>query len=109
MVYLVGGYKLTHDQVLEWCRPRDIDPPDGNTTLFVNRWLRSQGIKQTRLLACDYHGETIFLVVTDRKLDGNGTSNNFEAFRESEKACQIKELLQVGEVEFVTVANPYGY
>ena len=61
--------------------------PDGNTTLFVNRWFRSQSIKQTRLLPCYYHGETIFLAVTDRKLDGNGTSNDFEAFREREKAC----------------------
>jgi hypothetical protein len=49
------------------------------------------------------------LVVTDRKFDGYGTSNDFEVLWESEKACQIKELLQVGEVEFVTVANPYGY
>jgi hypothetical protein len=109
MVYLVGGYKLTEDQVLEWCRPRNIQPPDGNTTLFVNRWLRSQGIKNTRLLACDYYGETIFLVVTDRKVDGIGSLDNFEAFRESERACQIKKLLQVGDVEFVTVPNPYGY
>ena len=109
MVYLVGGYKLTRDQVLEWCRPRDLDPPHGNTTLFVNCWLHHQGIKQTHLLACDYYRAAIFLVVTDRKIDGNGTPNDFEPFREGKKACQIKELLQVGEVEFVTVANLYGY
>ena len=92
---------------LKWCWPWDIDPPDGNTTLFVNRWLYGQSIEQTQLLACDYHEETIFLTITNWKLDGNGKSNDFEAFRDSEKACKIKELLQVGEVEFVTVANLY--
>ncbi len=109
MVYLVGGYKLTYGQVIEWCRPRNLDPPDGNTTVFVNRWLRSHGITQTRLLACDYHREGIYLVVTDRRIDRNGTSDNFEPFKESERARRIKELVQMGELEFVTVPNPYGY
>jgi hypothetical protein len=108
MVYLVGGYKLTRDQVLEWCGRCNIDPPDvGNTTLVVNRWLRTQCIK-TRLLACDYDGGPIYLVVTNRKIDRNGTPGEFEAFQESEKASEIKGLLGVGEVEFVTVPNPYG-
>jgi hypothetical protein len=51
----------------------------------------------------------MFLVVTDRKVDGNGTSDNFEPFQESERARKIKKLLEVGEVEFITVPNPYGY
>ena len=75
MVYLVGGYKLTREQVLEWCHPRDLYPPVGNTTVFINHWLRSNGITQTRLLACDYHKEPKFLVVTDRKVNRNGTSH----------------------------------
>lgn len=109
MVYLVGGYQLTRKQVLEWCHPRHLNPPVGNTTVFVNRWLRDNGITHTRLLACDYHQKPIFLVVTDRKVDGNGTSDNFQPFQESERAREIKKLLEVGEVEFITVPNPYGY
>lgn len=108
MVYLVGGYKLTHKQALDWCTLRDLDPPNGNITLFMNRWLRGKGITQTRVLACDYHEETIYLVVTDRKIDSHGTCDNFEAFQESERALEIKELVNVGDVEFVTVPNPYG-
>jgi hypothetical protein len=60
------------------------------------------------VLACDYHEETIYLVVTDRKIDSHGTCDNFEAFQESERALEIKELVNVGDVEFVTVPNPYG-
>jgi len=110
MVYLVGGYKLTRDQVLEWARPRNLDLPEGNTTLVINRYLRSLGITQTRLLACDYDGEGIYLVVTDKKVDRNGTPHKFEPFQESQRARQVKALVEMdGEVEFVTVSNPYGY
>jgi hypothetical protein len=49
------------------------------------------------------------LVVTDRRDDKNGTSDNFEPFQESPRALRIKELLGVGEVEFITVSNPYCY
>jgi hypothetical protein len=69
------------------------------------------------------------LVVTDRKVDGNETPNNFEAFQESERARKIKNHLEVaGDAEFVfqtrtatnrrwnarrascdTRAGPFGY
>ena len=108
MVYLVGGYKLTRDQVLQWCRPRGLDPPDGNVTLDVNDWLRTHNIAQTRLLSCTYHAETIYLVVTNRRIDRNATRDNFMPFAESENARRIKELVGLGDIEFVTVPNPYG-
>jgi hypothetical protein len=87
MVYVVGGYKLTREQVLEWGRPHNLQPSEGNTTLCVNRWLKSQGIK-TRLLACDYEEKCIFLVVTARKYDGKGTLNKLE---EDDRARGIKD------------------
>ena len=105
MVYVVGGYKLTREQVLEWGRPHNLQPSEGNTTVCVNRWLKSQGIK-TRLLACDYEGVCIFLVVTARKYDGKGTPNELE---EDDRARGIKEEMKIDGVEYVTVADPYRY
>jgi hypothetical protein len=91
MVYLVGGYKLTRDQVLQWCQPRNLNPPEFNITLVVNRWLSSQNV-HTRLLACDYQRECVYLVVTDRKVDPKGTFDEFEPFQESERARNIKRV-----------------
>jgi len=105
MVYVVGGYKLTREQVLEWGRPHNLQPSEGNTTVCVNRWLKSQGIK-TRLLACDYEGKCIFLVVTARKYDGRGIPNELE---EDDRARGIKKEMKIDDVEFVTVADPYRY
>lgn len=63
----------THDQVLEWCGCHNI----GNTTLVINRWLRTQW-------------RASLFGVTNRKIDRNGTPGEFEAFQESEKASEIK-------------------
>jgi hypothetical protein len=109
MTLVVGGYKLTRDQVLAWCAPRDINPPKYNVAVRVNRYLRAQGITRTYLLPCDYQGKPIFLVVTNSKDDPKATTDKFESFHESEAARRIKSELEVEEVEFVTVANPYAY
>src|ERR1700733_15069717 len=105
MVYLVGGYKLTQEQALGWCQTRDINPPYGAISLYVNRWLRQRGITQTRLLACVYDNEPIWLVVTNRAIKRDETPVKFMPFKESERTLRIKELLEV-ETEFITVANP---
>jgi hypothetical protein len=107
MVYLVGGYKLARHQVLKWCEAHNIYPPRSNIMVFVNRWLISHSVP-TRLLACDYDGECIFLVVTHRKVDLTGTPAEFEPFLENEHSRKIKKQLEMDDVEFVTVANPYG-
>jgi len=103
MVYLVGGYKLTVQQVREWGQARNIDTPRGGTMYFINEWLLDNGITDTHVVCCDYRKQTIYLFVTDNR---NGTDEEFE---ENEKAREIKTLLGLGaEHEFVTVANPYG-
>jgi len=107
MVFLVGGYKLTREEVLEWCQPRGIDPPRGNITVFVNRWLRQHGIRRTRLLACVYEKSAIFLLVIDRKIAPHETPDNYTPFTESDEAQEIKQHVGVN-AEFVTVADPYG-
>ena len=75
MVYLVGGYKLTYEQTLGWCHSNDLYPPESNISRYVNRWLRNESIP-TCLLACDYQGEPIFLVVTHKRLDNTGTARS---------------------------------
>jgi hypothetical protein len=107
MVYLVGGYKLTPDEARNWCSLHDLHPPECNISLFVNRWLRERDMK-TRVLACDYRGEPIFLVVTTRRVDRTGTPARFEPFVEDDRARFIKKQIKIESVEFVTVPNPYG-
>ena len=48
------------------------------------------------------------MVVTNRRIDSNGTPDKFEPFEESERERQIKKLLELDEIDFVTVPNPYG-
>ena len=113
MVYLVGGYKLTPEQTLEWCHSNDISPPESNVSLYVNRWLHSNNVK-TCLLACEYLRKPIFLVVTHRRDDPTGSPARYEPFQEDERVISVKEKMvelkvDVDNVEFVTVPNPYGY
>jgi len=109
MVYLVGGYLLTPDQVLQWCQDHNIqDPTPVSTTLVVNCWLRERSIA-TRLLAVTFRKEDLYLVVTARRNDGNATATEFEPLKEDDHALLVKRQMDVGDIEFVTVPNPYGY
>ena len=103
MVYLVGGYKQT------LTRPGPcVVPPTWKHQRFRRRVALRESHK-TCLLACGYHGETIWLVVTNKRIDPNATPDTFEEFKESERARQIKGYMNVDDVEFVTVADPYDY
>jgi len=110
MVYLVGGYILTPDQVLQWSRGHNIDDPTpvNNMTLAVNYYLRERHIP-TRLLAVTFREEDLYLVVTARRTDSSATETQFEPFKEDSHALSVKAQINVGDVEFVTVPNPYCY
>jgi hypothetical protein len=108
MVYLVGGYILSWEQVVQWGRLKDCEPPNrANATIAINHYLKVNNIK-TRLLAVDYQEEPMYLVVTDRKTDV-GSRNRFVPLVESDRAREIKEVLkeELGDVEYVTIADPY--
>ena len=96
LVYAVPGHKLTREQVLKWGRPHKLQPSEGNTTVCINSWLKSQGIRTL----------CIFLVITARKYDGKKTPNEME---EDDRARRIEEEMKIDDVEFVTVADPYRY
>ncbi|KAF8815499.1 hypothetical protein BYT27DRAFT_6681209 [Phlegmacium glaucopus] len=55
----------------------------------VNRYLRNQNIP-FRILACDYEGASIFLLVTNRKDDRTATPERYELFEESDAARNVK-------------------
>jgi hypothetical protein len=74
-------------------------------TYLPNRWLRDRGIP-TRLLAVTFRDTGMYLVVTGRKF---GTETALKPLREDEHALSVKSQMGMGDVEFVTVANPYGY
>ena len=76
---IVGGYILTPDQVLQWCRRHNIDDPKpASTTLIINCWLRERKIR-TRLLAVTLRKEDLYLVVTARRSDVNATKEDSHA------------------------------
>ena len=50
MVYLVGGYILTYEQVYAFADFKHFEIPDIGMMLCPNRWLRSKGVP-FRLLA----------------------------------------------------------
>lgn len=104
MVLIVGGYKLTADEIAAWFRLRNLAPPRGNVTIYFNRCLRQAGIRDATLLCCVYQEEVIFVVVTD---DGQGTSRRYQPFEESERAREIKSIMGLGTVGFITVVNPF--
>jgi hypothetical protein len=109
MVYVVGGYILSWEKVVQWGRLNNCEPPNrANATLAINYWLEDNGIYKTRLLAVDYKEVPMYLVVTDRKTE-DGTRKRFTPFVESERARKIKEELtkELGDVEYVTIADPY--
>jgi hypothetical protein len=107
MVYLVAGYILNQDQVMQWCLPRNIEPPDiYNIMLTLNRWLSSRNIP-TCLLAVDFRGDSMYLVVTGRLIDSTATRTAFTPLKEDDRARKVKRQMDMGDVEFVTVADPY--
>jgi hypothetical protein len=110
MAYLVGGYILSEDQVLEWCRDHNIDdPPPIRTTSVVKRWLRGQELN-TRLLAVSLNKDDLwYIFVTASRVDIHATVTDFEAFEGDDHARSLKVQLELDdEVNYSTVANPYG-
>jgi hypothetical protein len=105
-MYLVGGYKLTEEQVLDWCKPRGLEPGWPLVSYTVNRHLKKQNIP-FRILTCGYEGDTVYLLVTNQKEDPTATPKHYMLFEENDGARKVKERMGIPDVEFITVANPY--
>jgi hypothetical protein len=106
-MYLVGGYKLTEEQVRQWCTEKHLEDPEwGQISFIVNSYLREQDLRY-RILACDCEEETIFLLVTMSREDPNATEERYGSFKESGPARRVKEQIGIPDVQFITVANPY--
>jgi hypothetical protein len=104
-LYLVGGYKISQEQVYKWCRAHDINPPAYEIMLTVNRWLSRKNIR-TRIFAHNFNGmeeECSFVVVTDKR--STTWSAEMIAFEETDRARYIKLHLGMddADLEFVTV------
>jgi hypothetical protein len=106
-MYLVGGYKLTKDQVLEWCKPRGLEPGWGQVAFIVNDYLRNQD-HPFRLLPCEYDGDPIYLLLTNQQVDSTATPKQYMLFEESDAARKVKEQMGIPGVEFITIANPFN-
>jgi hypothetical protein len=113
MVYLVGGYILTYERVYAFANHNHFEIPGiEGITLCPNRWLRSQGVP-FRLLAVSYKGHPHVILVTRARHRSGETKYNFTPYLERPEDKVVKEKMaewdgRLADVEFGTVANPYG-
>ena len=113
MVYLVGGYILTYEQVFAFANHKEFDIPTIDViTLCPNRWLRSQGVP-FRLLAASYKGQPHVVLVTRAGHRSGETKDNFTPYLERPEDQVVKDKMvgwdeRLKDVKYVTVANPYG-
>jgi hypothetical protein len=113
MVYLVGGYILTYDQVFAFANRNKYEIPIIDvTTLASNRWLRSQGVPY-RLLAANYKGQSRVVLVTRATNRNYETKHKFTPFSECPEDQVVKAKMvewddRLKDVKFATVADPYN-
>jgi len=113
MVYLVGGYILTYEQVYAFANHNHFEIPSiEGITLCPNRWLRSQGVP-FRLLAVSYKGHPHVILVTRARHRSGETKDKFTPYLERPEDQVVKDQMVewdecLADVEFGTVANPYG-
>jgi hypothetical protein len=110
MVYFVGGYLLTIEQVFDFAKLEDFEIP--SIDVCSNRWLRSQGVP-FRLLAASYKGQTRIILVTRAKHRSDETQDNFTPISERPEDQEVKGKMvewdeRLKDVGYATVANPYG-
>ena len=113
MVYLVGGYILTFEQVFAFANRNKYEIPAREaTTLTSNRWLKSQGVPY-RLLASMYKGQSRVVLVTRASHRSDETKYKFTPFSERPEDQVVKAKMvewddRLKDVEYATVPDPYG-
>jgi hypothetical protein len=110
MVYLVGGYLLTIQQVLDFAQRNGFEIPSFEaSTICSNRWLKSQSVP-FRLRATSYEGQPRIVLVTRAKSRSDETKDNFTPFSENLEDQKVKRKMvqwdeRLKDVEYVTVVN----
>ena len=113
MVYLVGGYILTFEQVFAFADRNKFEIPTVDvTTVRSNKWLKSQGVPY-RLLASMYEGQERVVLITRTAHRNDETKTKFTPFSERPEDQVAKEKMvewddRLKSVEYATVADPYG-
>lgn len=113
MVYLVGGYILTFEQVHAFADRNKFEIPTMDVTTFCsNEWLKSQGVPH-RLLAASYKGQPRVVLVTRAAHRNDETKTKFTPFSERPEDQVVKGKMVAWDdrlkgVEYATVADPYG-
>ena len=113
MVYLVGGYLLTIEQVLAFAVRNKFKIPDREaSSVCANRWLESQGVPY-RLLPATYNGKTHIVLLTRATHRNDETKYKFTPFPERPvdqvvKARMVEWDDRLKDVEYATVADPYN-
>jgi hypothetical protein len=113
MVYLVGGYILTFEQVFAFADRNKFEiPAIETTTLRSNAWLKSQGVPY-RLLAATYKGESRIVLVTRATHRNDETKHKFTPFSERPEDQAVKAKMvewddRLKDVKHATVADPYN-
>ena len=113
MVYLVGGYILTFEQVFAFAERNKFEIPAIElTTLRSNAWLKSQGVPY-RLLAATYKGESRIVLVTRATYRNDETKYKFTPFSERPEDQVVKAKMVEWDdrligVKYATVPDPHN-
>jgi hypothetical protein len=113
MVYLVGGYILTFEQVLAFVDHNKFKIPNREvTSVCTNWWLESQGVPY-RLLPATYKGKTHIVLITRATHRNDETKHKFTPFPERPEDQVVKAKMvewddRLKDVEYATVADPYN-
>lgn len=104
MGYTVTGYLLTPDQVCLWCRKHGIFGSDSDAFHLIpriNSWLSSHG-HSPRVMQVQRSGDTLYLVLTGAKVVQHASTRHLP-LHESASARYIRDQMDLGSVEFVTI------
>jgi mRNA-degrading endonuclease RelE of RelBE toxin-antitoxin system len=113
MVYIIGGYILTIEQVTAFADRNKFEIPGFDaTTAISNQWLRAQGVPY-RLLAAKYEGQTRIVLITRATHRNDETKHKFTPFSERPEDQVVKAKMvewddRLKDVKYATVADPYN-
>ena len=113
MVYLVGGYVLSYEQVRAFADRNKFEIPAVETTTSrSNTWLKSQGVPY-RLLPAFFNGKSQIVLVTRATNKRDETKYKFTPFSERPEDKVVKAKMvewddRLKDVKFATVPDPYN-
>lgn len=118
MMYKVGGFILSFDQVAQLAESVGVKPPVEGRAIFLNRMFRKKNIKYMKAVPMDYpircpngvYGTPSVMLATHSMDDPDASWTRFEPYQEDEKVDRkVREWLErngLYNIPFDTVTDP---